>query len=55
VAYFLISLPAGYFFAFTLGFGLTGVWMAFPLGLTSAGILYWLRFRKKTNDSSTNQ
>lgn len=48
IAYFVISLPAGYIFGFVLDGGLTGVWMAFPFGLTSAGIMYWLRFRKKT-------
>lgn len=48
IAYFVISLPAGYIFGFVLDGGLTGVWMAFPFGLTSAGVMYWLRFRKKT-------
>lgn len=48
IAYFIISLPAGYFFAFTLNLGLVGIWMAFPFGLTSAGIMYFLRFRKQT-------
>lgn len=48
IAYFLISLPAGYLFGFVLGWGLTGVWMAFPFGLTSAGIMLWLRFRQQT-------
>lgn len=48
IAYFVISLPAGYIFGFVLDAGLTGVWMAFPFGLTSAGVMYWLRFRKKT-------
>jgi MATE family multidrug resistance protein len=52
IAYFLISLPAGYLFAFPLGFGLTGIWMAFPLGLTSAGVMYWLRFRKCITSSA---
>lgn len=47
-AYFLISLPAGYFFGFTMGWGITGVWMAFPFGLTTAGVLYYLRFRSRT-------
>jgi len=27
---------------------LVGVWMAFPFGLTSAGLMLWLRFRYKT-------
>lgn len=48
ISYFLISLPAGYFFGFVLGLGTFGVWMAFPFGLTTAGILLWLCFKKKT-------
>ena len=48
IAYFIISLPAGYFFGFVMGWGLFGVWMAFPLGLSSAAIMLWLRFRYKT-------
>jgi MATE family multidrug resistance protein len=47
VAYFLISLPAGYFFGFVLEWGTIGIWMAFPFGLTSAGVMFWFRFRKK--------
>ena len=35
-------------FAFVCGWGITGIWMAFPFGLTSAGIMYYLRFRYKT-------
>lgn len=50
IAYFVISLPAGYIFGFVLKGGLTGVWMAFPFGLTSAGLMYWLRFRKMTRN-----
>lgn len=45
VAYFVISLPLGYLFAFIIGWGAFGVWMAFPFGLTIAGILFYLRFR----------
>jgi len=48
VSYFLISIPAGYFFGFTLNWGVKGVWMAFPFGLTSAGVMFYLRFRKQT-------
>lgn len=48
IAYFVISLPASYIFGFVLGWGITGIWMAFPFGLTSAGIMYYLRFRYKT-------
>ena len=46
IAYFAVSLPAGYIFGFVCGWGLTGIWMSFPLGLTTAGILYWLRFQR---------
>ncbi|MBO7301166.1 MAG: MATE family efflux transporter [Bacteroidaceae bacterium] len=47
IAYFIISLPSGYLFGFVLDWGLPGVWMSFPLGLTSAGIMFYLRFRSK--------
>lgn len=46
VAFFVISLPVGYLCGFVLGYGLMGVWMAFPFGLTSAGVMMWWRFRK---------
>ena len=49
IAYFVISLPVGYLCGFVLGWGLVGVWMAFPFGLTSAGLMLWLRFRKQTS------
>ena len=44
IAYFVISLPAGYIFGFILNWGLSGVWMSFPFGLTSAGVMFYLRF-----------
>ena len=48
IAYFVVSLPVGYFFGFIVQWGLPGVWMAFPFGLTSAGVMLWLRFRHQT-------
>lgn len=51
VAYFVISLPAGYLFAFPLGLGLEGIWWAFPFGLTSAGLMLWARFASRTRPS----
>jgi MATE family multidrug resistance protein len=45
IAYFVVSLPLGYFFGFLLGWGVFGVWMAFPFGLTGAGIMLYFRFR----------
>lgn len=50
ISYFIISLPVGYLCGFIFGWGLTGVWMAFPFGLTSAGLMLWLRFRKQTRE-----
>lgn len=48
VSYFLISLPVGYFCGFVMNWGIVGVWMAFPFGLTSAGLMLWWRFQHKT-------
>lgn len=47
IAYFVISLPLGYVFGFVLDWGAYGIWMAFPFGLTSAGAMFYLRFRQK--------
>lgn len=55
IAYFVISLPVGYIFGFVFDWGLIGVWMAFPFGLTSAGLMYWYRFRKMTLSLNTSQ
>lgn len=47
VAYIVISLPLGYLFGFVCRWGLVGVWMAFPFGLTTAGLLYFREFVRK--------
>lgn len=46
VAYFIISLPAAYVFGFVCGWGLVGIWLSFPLGLTTAGVLFWMRYHR---------
>lgn len=46
-AYILFALPVGYFCGFTLGWGITGVWMAFPAGLFGAGILFAIRYLRR--------
>lgn len=46
IAYFVVSLPLCYVFAFVLNLGLVGVWLSFPFGLTTCGILLWLRYRR---------
>lgn len=48
IAYFVISLPSGYLFGFVFNWGIEGIWAAFPFGLTSAGLMFYLRFRYKT-------
>lgn len=45
IAYCLISIPLAYIFAFPLQLGAVGIWWSFPFGLTTAGILYLIRFR----------
>lgn len=55
VAYFVVSLPLGYLFGFICKWGIVGVWMAFPFGLTTAGLLYWRRFNTSTLPSSTRK
>ena len=49
IAYFILAIPAGYLFGFVLNWGLPGIWMAFPVGLTSAGVMFFLVFRKHTS------
>lgn len=48
IAYFLISLPVGYVCGFVFNWGIVGVWMAFPFGLTSAAIMLFWRFHQQT-------
>ncbi|WP_295434614.1 MATE family efflux transporter, partial [uncultured Prevotella sp.] len=43
-SYFVVSLPLGWFLGIHSGWGLVGVWSAFPVCLLCAGILYWLCF-----------
>ena len=55
-AYFIVSLPLGYLFGITLNMGLVGVWLAFPFGLTTAGILYYAAFKRRlAKEISTHQ
>ena len=44
IAYWLIGLPLGYFFGFTLSQGALGVWYGLLAGLTIAAILLFIRF-----------
>lgn len=46
IAYFLVSLPSAYVFGFVFDWGLTGIWLSFPLGLTTAGLLFYSRYHR---------
>ena len=46
VAYWLIAIPIGYWFAFHGGFGVQGVWYGLSIGLTISGILHIWRFNR---------
>jgi len=52
VAYWVVGLPAGYFFAFNLKMGAAGMWLGFIVGLTLASVFLSSRFlsrvRKQT-------
>lgn len=47
-SYFLLAVPVSYIFGFVLGWGLQGIWLSFPVGLTTAGLLFWWRFHRQT-------
>ncbi len=50
IAYFVISLPMSYLFGIVLGWGVVGIWTAYPFALTSAGLMFWYRFHRKTRE-----
>lgn len=49
IAYICVSLPVSYLCGFTFGWGAVGIWIGFPFGLTTAGFLYFFRFRRHMN------
>ncbi len=46
VAYLLIGIPVSYTFSFLLDFGPQGIWFGYLVGLGTAGILFYIRFRR---------
>lgn len=46
VSYYIIAIPAAYLLGFKAGFGIQGIWMGFPIGLTLAGIFFYSRYRR---------
>jgi MATE family multidrug resistance protein len=55
VAYWIIALPLGYWFAFPLAYGANGIWSGLLIGLTVTATLMIIRFSilsKKLNSNS---
>ena len=46
IAYWIITIPLGYFFTVTLAMGAFGMWIALGLGLTISAVLLVVRFLK---------
>lgn len=46
VSYFVTSLSVSYLLGIVMGYGIIGVWSAFPIALTLAGVLFYYYFRK---------
>ncbi|MCK9343414.1 MAG: MATE family efflux transporter [Massilibacteroides sp.] len=46
VCYVLVSLPISYTLGVKAGFGLPGIWSAFPISLSLAGLIYYLSYRR---------
>lgn len=44
ISYYLIAIPAAYFLGFKTEMGIIGIWAGFPVGLTIAGLFYFVRF-----------
>ena len=44
-AYLLVGIPTSYILTFILNFGPQGIWYGYLVGLSTAGILFYFRFR----------
>lgn len=54
ISYYIIAIPTAYLLGFKAGLGTVGVWLGFPVGLTVAGIFYYIRFRSKVRKIEKN-
>jgi len=50
IAYLFIGLPTSYVFAFIFNVGPQGIWLGYLVGLGTAGILFYFRFRRNLNN-----
>ena len=48
-SYFVVSLPLSWLLGIYFGYGLVGIWSAFPVSLMCAGILYYIMFKRYTD------
>ena len=55
IGYFIIALPISYTCAFVLEWGLIGIWIGYPIGLTLAGTFLRLRFASITRKNILNK
>ena len=53
IAYWLITIPLGYFLCYTMKMGAMGMWIALGLGLTLSAVFLVARFLKLTNRKIT--
>lgn len=53
IAYAMVSVPLAYVFAFPLEGSAVGIWWSFPFGLTTAGVLYLIRYNMTIKHHST--
>ena len=47
VAYFVVAIPCGYLLGFPLGMGISGVWLAYPIGFACSVTLLGLRMHSQ--------
>lgn len=51
VGYFLIAMPICYICGFILNWGIQGIWIGYPVGLTLTGIMMCIRYYQKLRGS----
>lgn len=45
IGYFIFGLPICYIFGFIFDFGIEGVWIGYPVGLSMTGLMMFFRYR----------
>lgn len=51
IGYFLIAMPVCYICGFILNWGITGIWIGYPVGLTLTGMMMCIRYYSKSKPS----